>query len=229
MVTYRLTTRGKWVLGIFILLLIVGMVYSGKYIAEYFTSTKSEASDNPDTTIVETTETIETTEISQTSQNPSVETTEHTSEIATEETTEYNETEPTSEAKIYSPIEIEDLKQFKIIFYFNEDQTEPLLNNEEFDALVAAIESYPNESVIIEGHANGYPTYEEDLELEEISSARSDFVKEQLLEAGVDLKNLVITYHGGEKPIKKSYGEQHLNNRVEVYFGNHFIHESIGK
>lgn len=229
MVTYRLTTRGKWVLGIIILLLIVGMGYSGKYIAEYFSSTKSEASDNPDTIIVETTEAIETSEPIQTSQNASIETTEHTSEIEIEETTEYTETEPTSEEKIYSPVEIEDLKQFKIIFYFNENQTETLLNNEEFDALMAAIESYPKESITIEGHANGYPNYEEDLALEKVSIARSNFVKEQLLEAGVDLKDLVLTYHGGERPIKKNYGEQHLNNRVEVYFGNHFIHESIGK
>ena len=224
METYRLTTRGKWVLGFFILLLIVGMVYSGKYIAEYFTANNSEGSVNyPNTT------TVETTEITQSSQNPSEVTTEQVSETEIEGTTAYNEIETSTEEQIYSSMDLNDLKQFKIIFYFDQDQVDTLPNKEEFDALLAAIETYPNEKIVIEGHANGYPSYREDLVLLELSSARSTYIKEQLIEVGIELIDMVLINYGGERPVNKSFGEQHLNDRVEVYFGDHFIHDSIGK
>lgn len=219
METYRLTTRGKWVLGIFILLLIVGMVYSGKYIAEYFTSTNNDYSViNPDMREPETSTTVETTG-----------TEEAPLEIETEETTEYQEIQTTSEARIYSQVELDDLKQFKITFYFDADSSENVINIDAFDALLAAIKSYPNESIVIEGHANGYPDYKEDLEMMRLSLDRSTFIKDKLMGEGIDLNDLIITYYGGERPAKRNYGEQHLNHRVEVYFGNHFIYDSIGK
>lgn len=231
METYRLTTRGKWVLGIFIFLLIVGMVYSGTYIIEYYSSSEGEVSINPpDDMTLETAESTELTEITETSQQEtSEEPTDFTTEVDLEATTAYNETVETSEAQIYSPVEIEDLKQFKIIFYFDEGGSDNSIDQDELDALLAAIETYPNESIVIEGHANGYPNYEEDADLLRMSQLRSAILKERLLEAGVELGDLIVVDYGGEKPIHKSYGEQHLNNRVEVYFGDHFIHDGQGK
>ena len=232
---YRLTNRGKFVLGLFILALVVVIVYSGSYIFNYLNK------DDSLVVIEETTSSDETNEFTNTSNQETNETTganetTEATEIETAEATDLIEstdsTDPTTEDKnnsIYTVNDLEDLKLFKIIFYFNEDDSEILLDQEDLDSIKSMIGQYKDEKIAIVGYTNGYPKFESNDEDFSLSLERAKFIRNSILQMGID-KNLINVYnYGSESPLYLDFGNQEKNNRVEVYFEDHYILGSKSK
>ena len=208
---YRLTSRGKVVLSIFILVLVVLIYSSGKYIMTYYF-------DHLDTnvTLLPTSEQVETTEV----------TTEETKE--TTETTETTETNKMDD-KIYTILELDDLKQFKMIIYFDEVSDTVNLSQSELESIEAILELYPNEKISILGHVNGYPNYTTNKVDDDLSLNRALFIKNIFLNLGFEPSLINVYSFGSEKPLYKDYGNQDKNNRVEIYFEDHFVNGDGGK
>lgn len=221
---YRLTKRGKFVLGLFILILVILIVYSGNYIVRYVVDGASVPHEISETNDPMTNEETRTTE---SSTELSTEVTEVTEVVITTET--INDTSNETEATIYSVTDLEDLKQFKITFYFSVNSSKIELNSDDLLSIQAMISEYPSEKIAIEGHVNGYPNYESDEYDKKLSMDRALVIVKALEEIGVDKTLLNVYNFGSESPLFTDFGNQYKNDRVEVYFIDHYIKASQGK
>lgn len=227
MENYRLTLRGKVVLAGIMLGLFLICLYSLLYIVKYF----GDVDNDGNSAIVETTEYLETiaTTSSATTESVTEGSTEYTSENTTENTTEStSETSASGEVipedeTIYSVYDLEDLRQFKIVFYFDKEQDKIALDEEIIEIIKNIHSVYPNEKISIVGHANGYPHYKNNSEGLALSLLRAQYIQQKMIELGIE-KTLLNVYNSGlESPIFTDYGNQYKNDRVEVYFTDHFI------
>jgi outer membrane protein OmpA-like peptidoglycan-associated protein len=220
---YKLTNRGKFVLGLVILSFVIMIVYSGSYIINYFKGDRPQNHANAEGSTEQSVESVTTTEKS-----------EETTDIETDttETTDATETtvapEAVSEA-IYSLQDLEDLKQFKITITFEKNQSKVQLSDADLASVHAMMVKYPSEKLSIDGHVNGYPNYQTDKTSDVLSLERALYVEKALVELGID-KNLISVYNfGSEYPLYRDFGNQSKNDRVEIYFIDHFIKGSRGK
>ena len=213
MTDYKLTNRGKFVLGLVILSFVIMIVYSGSYIVDYLSTDKLQVHDSTAESTGETVASVEATVESE-------ETTED--ETNTTETTETTET-------IYSLHDLEDLKQFKITIYFDKNKSEIQLTDADLDSIRAMMDQYPSEKLSIDGHVNGYPNYETDKASDVLSRKRALNVEKALIDLGIDKKLISVYNLGSEYPLYKDFGNQSKNDRVEIYFLDHYIKGSRGK
>ncbi len=226
MADYKLTNRGKFVLGLVILSFVIMIVYSGSYIIKYIRDNMPQNYDSVVDSTEQTVESVETTEKSEVTTENETNATESTESTEATEATEA--IEKPSEA-IYTLQDLEDLKQFKITITFEADQSEVMLNDADLASVRAMMVKYPNEKLSIDGHVNGYPNYKTNEASDNLSLARALFVKKALIELGVDNKLISVYNFGSEYPIYKDFGNQSKNDRVEIYFIDHFIKGSRGK
>lgn len=233
MADYKLTSKGKIVLTVFILILIIGWVYSGLYILNYFrdlavdelSSTTEEAgseyNSSENTTVEDTSEalTLETTTDSN----------EGSTEESTEESTEDKQESDVPQSNIYSVYDLEDLKLFKIIIYYDNELSKLVLSSEDQHSILEMLALYPNEVIAVSGYVNGYPNFNnsDKLKLESLEMAKS--VKEILVQNGLEKTMINVYGYGTDYPISRDYGNQDNNNRVEIYFENHYVIGSQSK
>lgn len=139
------------------------------------------------------------------------------------------QTEPEPE-KIYTVEMLEDMKQMLFVFYFEKDQSD--LNEEsleQLDILMEVLSAYPEEQVVIEGHVNGYPNFIQTEENLELSGERSQAITEFLMDRGIENSRITVYNFGSEVPYIRQSALQHQNDRVTVYFKNHFIKGDLNK
>lgn len=221
---YRLTGRGKFVLSLFILILVVNIYISGRYILNYFSN-----SNHDKVSVVSTTE--QSSEILTEASEDTIEqivTTEHISTTEQVTSTEHVETTEDVE-KIYSVNELDDLRRYKMIIYFESDRATIELSSSDMDSLKSMIHQYPDEKIAIAGHVNGYPNYVKSEEALELSLMRANFIKDLFVDLGIEESMISVYNFGLEKPLYKDYGNQDKNDRVEIYFEDHFVTGEGGK
>lgn len=221
---YRLTKRGKFVLTLFILSLVVIIVYSGSYIINYFVKNESFVVINETTSSEESIELPNTTSNQDSTETSGqlTETTDtlnlpNTSEEISEETSEKNVDQ------IYSVSDLEDLKLFKIIFYFNENEKEISFDQNDLDSIKAMLVRYKDEKLAIVGYTNGYPKFESNEKDYALSLERAIYIRNSILEMGIEKKLINVYNYGSESPLYLDFGNQNKNNRVEVYFEDHYV------
>ena len=230
MSSYRLTLRGKVVLTGFVIVLFVICMYSLFYIVKYFDEDLKPSivtATEPVTATSEITEAI-STEHSEDIQTATI---EEIIEDTTESTIEIKNPEESisKEEAIYSVYDLEDLRQFKIVFYFEKDQSKVVLDRQIIEIILNITKMYPNEKISITGHVNGYPDYKNTIEGLALSLLRAEFIKEEMIELGIEKSLLSVYNFGLESPIFTDYGNQYKNDRVEVYFTDHFIIDNGSK
>ncbi len=207
-------------LGIFVLLLVALMVKGGIYISDLNRDveavlpedTISEVEPEPDSSTE-----IETPDPVATPEDPE------------DPVTPEEQTEPEQE-KIYTVEMLEDMKQMLFVFFFEKDQSD--LNEEsleQLDILMVVLNAYPEEQVVIEGHVNGYPNFIQTEENLELSGERSQAITEFLMDRGIENSRITVYNFGSEVPYIRQSALQHQNDRVTVYFKNHFIKGDLNK
>lgn len=210
---YRLTGRGKLVLSLFILILVANIYISGRYILNYFSSPDQDSGP-----IVSSTEQSSETVI------------ETSTEAMTENiTSTENITTCENKDKIYSVYELDDLRRYKLIIYFDSGSATIDLSSSDMDSLNAIINQYPGERIAIAGHVNGYPNYLDDGKAQDLSLLRANYVRDIFIEMGIEESMISVYNFGLEKPLYKDYGNQDKNDRVEIYFEDHFVNGEGGK
>lgn len=210
---YRLTGRGKLVLSLFILILVANIYISGRYILNYFSSPDQDSGP-----IVSSTEQSSETVI-ETSTEAMTENITSTENITTSE----------NKDKIYSVYELDDLRRYKLIIYFDSGSATIDLSSSDMDSLNAIINQYPGERIAIAGHVNGYPNYLDDGKAQDLSLLRANYVRDIFIEMGIEESMISVYNFGLEKPLYKDYGNQDKNDRVEIYFEDHFVNGEGGK
>ncbi|MBE0451159.1 MAG: OmpA family protein [Clostridia bacterium] len=195
-------------LGIFVFLIVVFMIKGGIYISEHNKATEAIVPEeiNPD---------VETAPV----ESP---VTEMPDPVVTPEDLETE--------KIYSIEMLEDMKLMLFVFYFEKGQSD--LNEdslEQFDILMEVLSAYPEEPIVIEGHVNGYPNFAQTEENLVLSGKRSQAVAEYLIDRGIENSRITVYNFGSEVPYIRQSVLQHQNDRVTVYFKNHFTNGDLNK
>ncbi len=201
-------------LGIFVLMLVALVVKGGIYISDL----------NRDVEVVAPEDTS-----SEVANKPEVPTEAETPEDSTVPENPEEQTEPEPE-KIYTVEELEDMKQMLFVFYFEKGQSD--LNEEsleQLDILMEVLSAYPEEQIVIEGHVNGYPNFIQTEENIELSGERSQAITEFLMDRGIENSRITVYNFGSEVPYIRQSALQHQNDRVTVYFKNHFIKGDLNK
>lgn len=226
MKAYELTLKGKVVVGILIILLMIPIYISGSYIFDYL----GHLDDTLD----------ETKFVNNDQENDSNQTTEEVSggestEATTtdpgdsETTTEPSEATTNTSEGIYTMNDLDDLSHFVMIIYFEENSDE-IQNSDTLKLQLKEIfDKYPNEKITVEGFVNGFPDYINSDESIKLSQVRAKNIAELITSLGFKTSELSIKGNGTELPVYKDFGNQHLNDRVEVYFSDHYIKQSQGK
>jgi outer membrane protein OmpA-like peptidoglycan-associated protein len=217
MTQYKLTTRGKVVLGIFVLLIVAFMVNGGIYISEHNKANEAVVPEevNPD---------VEPAPV----ESPVMET---PVPVVPPEDPDVLELPADPEPKkIYSIEMLEDMKLMLFIFHFEKDRFVLDENAiEQLDVLIEVLEAYPEEPIVIEGHVNGYPNFDQTEENLVLSGKRSQAVTEYLIDRGIENSRITVYNFGSEVPYIRQSALQHQNDRVTVYFKNHFINGDLNK
>jgi outer membrane protein OmpA-like peptidoglycan-associated protein len=217
MTQYKLTTRGKVVLGIFVLLIVAFMVKGGIYISEHNKANEAVVPEevNPD---------VEPAPV----ESPVTET-----PVPVVPPEDPDVLEPPADPepeKIYSVEMLEDMKLMLFIFHFEKDRFALDENTiEQLDVLREVLEAYPEEPIVIEGHVNGYPNFDQTEENLVLSGKRSQSVTEYLIDRGIENSRITVYNFGSEVPYIRQSALQHQNDRVTVYFKNHFINGDLNK
>ena len=210
---YQLTRKGKIVLGILIVLLSINVGVCLEVLWGYFSTSEINESTEPAT-------------------EPSTESTTVAiiSEPPTKPPTEPS-TEPTTEPSSIYTIEIlEDLRTSLFEFYFVEKSPELKETYEDqFRDLVEVLKAYPDENVVIEGHVNGYPSFVQTEENLKLSQKRSDVILEQIIGQGIENNRISVYNLGSEVPKIRESAKQSENDRVIVYFKDHYNFVNFGK
>lgn len=100
--------------------------------------------------------------------------------------------------------------------YFKPDQATLLEISED---VLSNFQNY-NEYLIIEGHINGYPNFNDSTFGIDLAQKRAELVKSILIESGMSESYIIIRNHGSNYPINDDETEKELskNRRVSVYY-----------
>lgn len=207
-------------LGIFVLLLAVLMIKGGIYISDLKSDIEAVAPEDtsseiePELDVFIETESPEPVTTPENPLNPS-------------EPVEQTEPEP---EKIYSVEILEDMKQMLFVFYFEKDKSDLIEESlEQLDILMEVLNAYPEEPIVLEGHVNGYPNFIQSAEQLELSGERSQAIAKFLMDRGIENSRITVYNFGSEVPYIRQSALQHQNDRVTVYFKNHFIKGDLNK
>jgi len=121
--------------------------------------------------------------------------------------------------EMYSDADIKLLQETYQTLYF-ESQSFKISNGnaQELDAFIKIANRYPDEPISIEGHANGYPNFENSIMEQAVSSDRSHAVESYFLENGIDENRMTLYNCGSSQPLALDEENQNLNDRIEIYF-----------
>jgi len=143
---------------------------------------------------------------------------EDTTEVAVVDNGKSIETVNVSE-DAYNEESIKILKDTYLTLYF-ESQSFKINNGnrEDLERFIDVANQFPKEAISIEGHANGYPNFENSILEQAVSSDRSEAIKDMLLDNGIEDERITIYNCGSSQPLSLDENEQALNDRVEIYF-----------
>ncbi|MGX8796519.1 hypothetical protein ACR6HW_10645 [Fusibacter sp. JL298sf-3] len=204
---YRLTRRGKVLVGVVMCALFIGMVSSGTYIVRYFGDQRAVTVESEAPPVVDATPDKVTNEEDPGGEAPVPETPEPV------EVTELPET-PSGH---YSTLQLDDLKNFELILPFASGETH--LSEEahrELVYLMEVLKRYKDEPIAIVSYvdtASGTWTSEQ---IRNIGDKRIESVAQALIELGLDIERIQV--QNGTQ----AFDDEMSDDRVAVFFSNHY-------
>jgi len=217
MAEYRLTTKGKIVVSIYLSLLLLLIALSGKYIIDYAQNTgATEIDSNMPFNSSDSNKMDDENVISE----------DETLKIVVEPTKIEEDMEPVfeSEAHVYTKNELEILRQSSIVLYFDAQSFK--ISEDDYDKLkefMGIATQFPEEIISVVGHSNGYPNFENTVLEESLSRDRANVVRKFLIDNGLSSNRLIVSYYGSNSPVTIDFEDQFLNDRVIVYFRDHIV------
>ena len=224
MTEYKLTKKGLVFFSVFTIVMILGIITSAHNIFEYVFKVPNATTDL-NTTSIETKD----DDINLEKQNVTSETSETTDVIGTNEALKTTETIETTESSnqnlesIYSKVDLEELRQFKITFFFDMKEDQIVLEKVGVNAIVSEINKFPNEQIAIVGYVNGFPEFKNSENNKELSKTYATFVLNKFKALDLDEKYFTVYGLGTDNPLSIESHKQNMNTRVEVYFLDHYL------
>lgn len=86
------------------------------------------------------------------------------------------------------------------------------------DDFIKIAVQFPDETINIEGHANGYPNFENSILEQSLSQDRINSVSDYMVSRGVSEDRIAVYNCGSGQPLSLEEENQALNDRVEIYF-----------
>jgi len=119
----------------------------------------------------------------------------------------------------YSDKEIKLLEETYLTLYFEPQSFKISSGNAQaLEKFIEIAKQFPDESISIEGHANGYPNFENSILEQAVSSDRSHAIEALFLENDIDENRITIYNCGSSQPLALDEENQALNDRIEIYF-----------
>lgn len=207
---YRLTTRGRIVVVVFAILLVVSGVsmlsklQSGNHLASNSMADHQgnvEKSGSKDSAELDATQVpLETSEA-------------EVDDVALENESPAESQENAEKSSV--------LNEASVRVFFKPDKYE-LSDNElaKLERVVEASKLYPENQLIIEGNINGYPQYDDTDFGRNLSNKRAEVVKTYLIEKGIDEVQIEVQSLGSQKPIENTSNltDCWKNRRTDIYF-----------
>lgn len=234
----KYTTKGKIVIGAYLTVLLAVIIFSGSYVVNYFTGApippevaiKPEVSEPKD----------ESSEVDQV-QNPvenessGIDNSSGTpdnsmGDVETEQSDIVDDSDTNSGTETYSEKDLNVLREGFISIYFGIQSFDVSENNlETLKSFVELAGKYPDEQIVIEGHSDGYPNFENTAMEVSLASGRIDAVYDVLVQNGIE-SDMIITVNAGSKdPVSKKESDRSKNDRVDVYFIDHVLNDVKSK
>lgn len=213
---YQLTRRGRTVIGVLILILVINAGYCVRTIQSHY--------DDLDTGNLVVTENPTTETIAEPPSEPTTEIFDipDASEASTEALTE--------QPPLYTVEILEDLRTSLFEFYFIEGTAELIESYEDqLLDLYEVVKAYPEENLVIESHVNGYPNFAQTDENIELSEERSMMILNKILDQGIEKEKISVYNLGSEVPKIRESAKQSENDRVIIYFKDHYNFVNFGK
>lgn len=223
---YRVTTRGWVVLGVLLIIIASSLVslFSKDDIPDNTVDSVSAIEEN--TSISEekpnTENSVDTSsnlnEESATEDSTNVEELTTSVEEVDEEVDEENITESSDSTTSYSESEYND---YELTIHFDKNISE--LNEKYFTSLQQVklmLDNTESKRLVIEGHINGFPYYNDGSYGLNISLERANKVKIYLLTLGVSEDDIIIINKGSSEQVIKSddVSKHYLNRRAYLFF-----------
>ncbi|MBN2797325.1 MAG: OmpA family protein [Clostridia bacterium] len=225
---YRVTTRGWIVFSLLGILLLYGIIQIGSlHFKDSSDSTKNQENqieseiDSEENTVISVDEKNEDSSAVNEEQGTENNTDQESDAVETEdsvENTTENESDTSSEN---SNIEVDEIiikEKTEIIF----DKNDFELPSDAFallDEWVSYLNTYENLKVVIEGHINGYPYYDDGPYGLNISEKRAQGVKAYFLEKGIEESRIELINKGSSDQVDKTdqMNEHYKNRRAVIY------------
>ena len=86
------------------------------------------------------------------------------------------------------------------------------------DEFISIAVQFPDELISIEGHANGYPNFENSILEQSLSEERIKSVAKYMISRGIPEERLKFYNCGSSQPLTLEADLQNDNDRVEIYF-----------
>lgn len=251
------TTKGKIIIGIYLISLLTIVIISGSYVVSYMSNSGGLATDDlpsvevgstDSNQIEETTNSTESTstldgedpledeattnQTEEAGQNDLGNVVSDNSEVGTDSDSVTIESNNPSgnENGTYSQEDLKILKEAYVVLYFNFQSFELSESSDEIlDSFLKVVKAYPEEYIIIEGHSDGFPNFENTAMESELSSNRITVVFDELIRNGVDKSKIITVNSGSSDPASKKAEERSKNDRVEIYFVDHVMKNTNGK
>lgn len=125
----------------------------------------------------------------------------------------------------YEPIKIQTFKEIKCgdrmilsDLVFMDEQVKFLNRSRAIGALQsvsAQLKAFSGARLLLHGHTDIFGNQQKNLEL---SKARAERVKKELVKMGINAMRIAVYYYGGQRPLKQYKKGGSLNRRVEIQF-----------
>lgn len=237
------TTKGKIVVSTYLGILLLVMIYSGAYVLNYATKSEPLESVNSVVTDPSQTETDQplnsnleesTSNDDKVTSGENSETTENVDEALdnSQSADDNNEgiTDDGLTEKTYSEHDLAVLKEGNVSIYFDAQSFDISEDDKvTLQSFIEVVKRYPDEKIVVEGHSDGYPNFQNTAMEVSLAMNRIDSTLKYLAGNGIDVSNVITVNSGSSDPISRSKEDRSKNDRVDVYFLDHVTNNKTSK
>lgn len=236
MFSKKYTPKGKIIIGIYLISLLTIVIISSSYVLSYVSDQLVQVKP----VVSEATGDVESSNvpIDNPNEDSSLPNESSNKDLVANPVDEKSEIEPevikestmSNENGTYSTDDLKILKEAHTTVYFD-FQSFKVLDSAKasVESFIDIVNAYPEETIVIEGHADGYPNFSNTAMEVELASNRIKAIHSILSGRNVDSSKIEIINGGSSHPVSVEKSERQKNDYVEIYFKDYIIKNINGK
>ncbi len=234
----KYTQKGKIIIGIYLISLLTIVIISSSYVFSYV----SDQAVQTKPVVLEANGDVEVPDVPVDDPNEDSSSLNESSgkDLVVDPVDEESETEPEvvkknavnseNENGTYSAEDLKILKEAHITVKFDFQSFKvPDSAKVALESFEDIINAYPEETIVIEGHADGYPNFSNTAMEVELASNRIKAIYAILSDGNLDQTKVEFINEGSSNPVSVKETERQKNDYVEIYFRDYVIKNNNGK